>query len=191
MTNQEQNEKIVYGSLITSTKCYNCIHFPLCFEQKGGVNLELASENCCYYQSKLPENRVMLSKEEYEELKLELAQKIYDDIFAILKIKLWLYGDDSMTKNLNGLTKQKILDFTKKWGIKNNHLNEKDYSHIDHLQAHDKQIKEQVIKETAEKIYLQSKAIVDATKHIVQGREYIHIDALKEIIKNCGGEIEE
>lgn len=94
---------------------------------------------------KLPENSLMLSKE-------ELAQKIYDDIFAILKIKLWLYGDDAMTKSLNGLTKQKILDFTKKWGIKDNHLNEKDYSHIDHLQVHDKQIKEQASKETAEKI---------------------------------------
>lgn len=94
---------------------------------------------------KLPENSLVLSKE-------ELAQKIYDDIFAILKIKLWLYGDDAMTKSLNGLTKQKILDFTKKWGIKDNHLNEKDYSHIDHLQVHDKQIKEQTSKETAEKI---------------------------------------
>ena len=87
-----------------------------------------------------------------ESSKEELAQKIYDDIFAILKIKLWLYGDDAMTKSLNGLTKQKILDFTKKWGIKDNHLNEKDYSHIDHLQVHDKQIKEQASKETAEKI---------------------------------------
>ena len=69
MTKQEQSEKIVYGSLITSTKCYNCIHFPLCFAQKGGANLELASENdCCYYQSKLPENSVVLSGEEYEML---------------------------------------------------------------------------------------------------------------------------
>lgn len=69
MTKQEQSEKIVYGSLITSTKCYNCIHFPLCFAQKGGANLELASENdCCYYQSKLPENSVVLSREEYEML---------------------------------------------------------------------------------------------------------------------------
>ena len=65
-----QSEKIVYGSLITSTKCYNCIHFPLCFAQKGGANLELASENdCCYYQSKLPEDSVVLSKEEYEDYK--------------------------------------------------------------------------------------------------------------------------
>ena len=65
-----KSEKIVYGSLITSTKCYNCIHFPLCFEQKGGANLELASENdCCYYQSKLPEDSVVLSKKEYEKIK--------------------------------------------------------------------------------------------------------------------------
>ena len=70
MTEQEQSEKIIYGSLITSAKCYNCIHFPLCFAQKGSVNLGLASENdCCYYQSKLPENSVVLSKEEYEKLR--------------------------------------------------------------------------------------------------------------------------
>lgn len=50
---------------------------------------------------------------------------------------------------------------------------------------------EKIRNETAEKIYLQAKAIVDATKHIVQGREYIYIDALKEIIKNCGVEIKE
>lgn len=50
---------------------------------------------------------------------------------------------------------------------------------------------EKIRKETAKKIYLQAKAIVDATKHIVQGGEYIHIDALKEIIKNCGIEIKE
>ena len=103
---------------------------------------------------KITEDSVVLSREEYEKLKLELAQKIYDDIFAILKIKLWLYGDDVMTKNLNGLTKQKILDFTKKWGIEDNHLNEKDYSHIDHLQVHDKQIKEQARKETTREILL-------------------------------------
>ena len=52
-----KNEKTFYGSLITSTKCYNCIHFPLCFAQKSSMDLELASENnCCYYQSKLPED---------------------------------------------------------------------------------------------------------------------------------------
>ena len=77
-----QSEKIVYGSLITSTKCYNCIHFPLCFAQKGGANLELASENdCCYYQSKLPENSVVLSREEVCELKCQAEEdfnKAYD-----------------------------------------------------------------------------------------------------------------
>ena len=67
-----QSEKIVYGSLITSTKCYNCIHFPLCFAQKGGANLELASD-CCYYQSKLPEDSIVLSKEEYERITKELV----------------------------------------------------------------------------------------------------------------------
>ena len=56
-------EKIVYGSLITSTKCYNCIHFPLCFAQKGCKN------DCCYYQLKLPKDSVVLLKEEYEKLK--------------------------------------------------------------------------------------------------------------------------
>ena len=68
-----KGEKTVYGSLITSTKCYNCIHFPLCFAQKGGANLELASENdCCYYQSKLPEDSVVLSNEEWKQIKNSL-----------------------------------------------------------------------------------------------------------------------
>ena len=126
-----QSEKIVYGSLITSTKCYNCIHFPLCFAQKGGANLELASENdCCYYQPKLPENSVVLSMKEWECLHTDYAKALYN-------------------------------------------------------------ARQNAIKETVEKIYLQAKAMVDATKHIVQGREYIHIDALKEIIRNCSGEIEE
>jgi phage tail tube protein FII len=46
-------------------------------------------------------------------------------------------------------------------------------------------------KKTAEKIWLQAKTIVDKTKHLVQGREYLHIDALKEIAKSCGVEIKE
>ena len=46
-------------------------------------------------------------------------------------------------------------------------------------------------KETAEKIYLQAKAVVGATKYIVQGRQYLHIDVLKEIVKSCGVEIKE
>ena len=46
-------------------------------------------------------------------------------------------------------------------------------------------------KEIAEKIWNIAKVIVDATKHIVQGREYLHINALKEIIKSCGVEIKE
>lgn len=66
---------------------------------------------------------------------------------------------------------------------------------FDDLSTISKRIDDQTIseisKETAEKIYLQAKAIVNATKHIVQGREYLHLDALKEIIKSCGLEIKE
>ena len=131
-----------------------------------------SGELCEQGYRKLPENSVVLSKE-------ELAQKIYDDIFAILKIKLWLYGDDAMTKSLNGLTKQKILDFTKKWGIKDNHLNEKDYSHIDHLQVHDKQIKEQASKETAKEIA----EMLKSAKGVVK----VHFEAYDELIENIYG----
>lgn len=30
-------DEVNYGSLITTTKCYGCIHFPLCIEQNGVV----------------------------------------------------------------------------------------------------------------------------------------------------------
>ncbi len=45
--------------------------------------------------------------------------------------------------------------------------------------------------DVAEKIWNMAKLTVDITKHIVQGREYLHLDALKEIIKSCGVEIKE
>ena len=54
-----------------------------------------------------------------------------------------------------------------------------------------KQAAHEVRKETAREIYRKAKAIVDATKVLVQGREYLHIDALKELIKQCGVEMEE
>ena len=91
MMEKDQIEKIVYGSLITSTKCYNCIHFPLCFAQKGGANLERASENdCYYYQSKLPEDSVVLSREEYEMLinqykNLEIKYSNLSDNYRLCK----------------------------------------------------------------------------------------------------------
>ena len=46
-------------------------------------------------------------------------------------------------------------------------------------------------KEIAEKIWNMAKLVVVATKQIVQGREYLPVDALKEIIKSCGVEIKE
>lgn len=80
----------IYGSLITATKCYKCIHFPLCMAQKGGVNLGLASENdCMYFQPKLPDDVVTLTNEEWERLKsVEVAFKEYtkpDGIFIPVK----------------------------------------------------------------------------------------------------------
>ena len=50
-------------------KCANCIHFPLCMAQKGGMNLQLASVNdCLYYQPQLPEGSVVLSRDELEQM---------------------------------------------------------------------------------------------------------------------------
>ena len=92
------------------------------------------------------ENSVVLSREEYERLKLELA---------IEKKR----ADESYTQK-----------------------------EVEEIIASKERIKS---KETAEKIYLQAKAIVELTKYMVRGGEYIHIDALKEIIKNCGIEIKE
>ena len=109
MIKQEQSEKIVYGSLITSTKCYNCIHFPLCFAQKGGANLELASENdCCYYQSKLPENSVVLSREEYEKLK-QYEEKVENG--ACFTQKEWLeLCDEEYKRETENLSKVRQLE---------------------------------------------------------------------------------
>lgn len=70
-------------SLIKSYKCGDCVHLPLCMAQKGGVNLGLASENdCMYYQPKLPENSVVLTREEYTALinEFNALQHKYNDI---------------------------------------------------------------------------------------------------------------
>lgn len=112
METEKMVEEIQYGSLITMTKCYGCIHFPLCFVQKGGVNLGLASENdCCYYQPKIPEGAVVLTRGEidayeerissayelgYKESKnrvvKETAEKFAERLKSIAKDKLELYG---------------------------------------------------------------------------------------------------
>ena len=109
MIKQEQSEKTVYGSLITSTKCYTCIHFPLCFAQKGGANLELASENgCCYYQSKLPEDSVVLSREEYEKLK-QYEEKVENG--ACFTQKEWLeLCDEEYKRETENLSKVRQLE---------------------------------------------------------------------------------
>ena len=71
-------DEVNYGSLITTTKCYQCIHFPLCIEQKGGVNLGLASENdCIYFQPKLSNDAVVLMQEEWATVHEQFAQAMY------------------------------------------------------------------------------------------------------------------
>lgn len=113
---KNEKKKIIYGSLITSTKCYNCIHFPLCFAQKGGANLELASENdCYYYQPKLPEDSVVLSREEYERLKRVENEKdrLYEikiDLENQLIEKGWTdyEGADEIEKRVSKETAEKI-----------------------------------------------------------------------------------
>lgn len=46
-------------------------------------------------------------------------------------------------------------------------------------------------KETAEKIFNKAKEVVEKTKHIVDGKSYLHIDVLKSIIEQLGIEIKE
>ena len=71
-------DEVNYGSLITTTKCYKCIHFPLCIEQKGGINLGLSSENdCTYFQPKLPNDVVVLTQEEWATVHEQFAQAMY------------------------------------------------------------------------------------------------------------------
>ena len=125
--------------------CNACKQHKKCDKELCTMSGIVAKELSRFYQLKLPEDSVVLSREEYEDYKKHV--------------------DNCVEEYHRGQHEAEVY-----------------YKNI--------QIPRER-KETAEKIYLQAKAIVDATKHIVQGREYIHIDALKEIIKNCGGEIEE
>lgn len=71
-------DEVNYGSLITTTKCYKCIHFPLCIEQKDGVNLGLSSKNdCAYFQPKLSNDAVVLTQEEWATVHEQFAQAMY------------------------------------------------------------------------------------------------------------------
>ena len=165
-----QSEKIVYGSLITSTKCYNCIHFPLCFAQKGGANLELASENgCCYYQSKLPEDSVVLSREEYEMLK-----SLYDtQKGAIMTSSI---GDLPLT--VEGLRKA-VDEITRLNRVETElqELNAKYYNEAKDLRRELKQTRKDTAKAILNVLYFN-------LQNSVMGR-------IQEIAKNYGVEVEE
>lgn len=78
---------------IEQIKCCSCIHFPLCLAQKGGVNLQLASENnCCYYQT--PPSKTTIN--EYEIMRLEEKHKErlrYEGKYAIKQFYLSFIDD--------------------------------------------------------------------------------------------------
>lgn len=61
------NEAI--NNIVEETKCFNCIHAPICFAQKGGVDLQLASGlGCYYYQAKIADDEMLIKKNEYDML---------------------------------------------------------------------------------------------------------------------------
>lgn len=101
----KEQEKQIEEMAIENLKCGNCVHLPLCLAQKGGVNLGLASENdCCYYQPKISEDSVVLTREEYDELinlqrthaeDLTNAIQSYEESKADLKLEY-----DNHIKNL-------------------------------------------------------------------------------------------
>lgn len=107
-------DKPVYGSLITASKCYGCIHFPLCMAQKGGVNLGLASENdCMYFQPKLPENAVVLTDEEHTALinEFNALQHKYNDICD--RYRLCKDENETIKQHAVMVRKQTARDFVK------------------------------------------------------------------------------
>jgi hypothetical protein len=123
------------------TKCENCVHHEMCIDKIscGVLTADkdgLLKLECKYYQPKLPEDSVILSREEY------------DDMFSFKTTRGGFYN---------------ILDTVRKVERK----------------------------ETAEKIWFRASTIVNKTKHLVQGREYLHLDALKEIIKQFGVDLGE
>lgn len=159
MTKQEQSEKIVYGSLITSTKCYNCIHFPLCFAQKGAANLEFISENnCYYYQSKLPEDSIVLSKSEKQKLLKEMYEQGRFDAIADLDKEGKVVLTREEKEEYESLIKLFIYDKPMKNRV---------YEVI-------KDIKQQTRKETAEKIiiFLDDHCDCDSAYLVEQTKDY-------------------
>ena len=68
------NETI--NNIVEETKCFNCIHAPICFAQKGGVDLQLASGlGCYYYQAKIADDEIVVKKEAYEKIVGQLIEQ--------------------------------------------------------------------------------------------------------------------
>lgn len=59
--NKDEKVKEAINNIIKETKCFNCIHAPICFAQKGGVDLQLASGmGCQYYQAKIADDEIVI-----------------------------------------------------------------------------------------------------------------------------------
>ena len=121
-----KDEKI--NNIIKETKCFNCIHAPICFAQKGGVNLQLASGmGCYYYQAKLADDEIVIKKSEYDIL-LRDYTLTYDNAYkwglkvgeekTAIEILQELY-DEAMryTNEVVELTAYQIKQLAKEKGI--------------------------------------------------------------------------
>ena len=52
-------------------------------------------------------------------------------------------------------------------------------------------LKDKTKQEVMDKIWRIANQVVNCTKSRVDGKQYLHLDALKEILKSCGANIDE
>ena len=154
---------------------------------------EFNGETCSYFMSK---NEV--EQKEIEELSEDLTRAVQYDIENADLINSYDTAINLIKQGYHNCKDKVVLDkeeYERLLACEHNlnvgresyrRMEERAYSTIESL----KEELAQARKETAREIYLQAIAIVNATKHIIQGREYLHIDALKEIIKQRGVEVE-
>lgn len=125
---------------------------------------------------KINENEIVISKEEKQKLLKEMYEQGKFDAIAGLE------------KDGKVVISKEELDILKDIGSLKNKVQEAlNINPIEELI----QVERTACKETAEKIWFQASTIVNKTKHLVQGREYLHLDALKEIIKQFGVDLGE
>ena len=172
LTFQQQCSLIANGEDLPTNEemsiCVNCIHAYVCEEYN--LNRVALRKGCAYHNDHFLDinDNVVLSRKEYDEL-------------VESKRQLGCYIEDQKIL-LQRINSPDPFWFCAFGGCEGACKECKDTCEMSIF------VKER--KEMAKKIYLQAKAIVDSTKWAVQGREYLHIDALKELVKQLGAEIE-